>query len=130
MYAIIIVSIAMRRARVLPFSQQVLSRKSFGTLAQTSLSFSTSLQDYFISDVYFLTTLYFSFLLLPSTAAVPWSWPLEHLVSIQKKTQAFRLQYPHIIPHICHGHTDGVRGEKINCVEKFQISVHETCGES
>ena len=34
------------------------------------------------------------------------------------------------IPHICHGHTDGVRGEKICHVEKFQISVHETCGES
>ena len=34
------------------------------------------------------------------------------------------------IPHICHGHKDGVRGEKICHVEKFQISVHETCGES
>ena len=34
------------------------------------------------------------------------------------------------IPDICHGHTDGVRGEKICHVEKFQISVHETCGES
>ena len=29
------------------------------------------------------------------------------------------------IPHICHGHKDGVRGEKICHVEKFQISVHE-----
>ena len=35
-----------------------------------------------------------------------------------------------VIPHICHGHRDGVRGEKICHVEKFQISVHETCGES
>ena len=29
------------------------------------------------------------------------------------------------IPDICHGHTDGVRGEKICHVEKFQISVHD-----
>ena len=29
------------------------------------------------------------------------------------------------IPHICHGHKDGVRGEKICHVEKFQISVHD-----
>ena len=29
------------------------------------------------------------------------------------------------IPHICHGHKDGARGEKICHVEKFQISVHE-----
>ena len=35
-----------------------------------------------------------------------------------------------LIPDICHGHTDGVRGEKICHVEKCQISVHETCGES
>ena len=34
------------------------------------------------------------------------------------------------IPHICHGHTDGVRGEQICHVEKFQTSVLETCGES
>ena len=33
------------------------------------------------------------------------------------------------IPHICHGLTDGVRGEKIFHVEKFQISVHDRCGE-
>ena len=33
------------------------------------------------------------------------------------------------IPDICHGHTDGVRGEKICHVEKFQISVHDRCGE-
>ena len=31
------------------------------------------------------------------------------------------------IPDICHGHTDGVRGEKICHVEKFQISVHDRC---
>ena len=30
------------------------------------------------------------------------------------------------IPDICHGHTDGVRGEKVCHVEKFQISVHDT----
>ena len=29
------------------------------------------------------------------------------------------------IPDICHGHTDGVRGEKSCHVEKFQISVHD-----
>ena len=29
------------------------------------------------------------------------------------------------IPDICHGHTDGVREEKICHVEKFQISVHD-----
>ena len=29
------------------------------------------------------------------------------------------------IPHICHGHKDGVRGEKICHVEKFQISEHD-----
>ena len=34
-----------------------------------------------------------------------------------------------IIPHICHGHKDGVRGEKICHVEKFQISAHDRCGE-
>ena len=34
------------------------------------------------------------------------------------------------IPHICHGPTGQARGEKICHVEKFQISVHETCGES
>ena len=33
------------------------------------------------------------------------------------------------IPHICHGHKDGVRGEKICHVEKFQISVHDRWGE-
>ena len=33
------------------------------------------------------------------------------------------------IPDICHGHRDGVRGEKICHVEKFQISVHDRCGE-
>ena len=33
------------------------------------------------------------------------------------------------IPHICHGLTDGVRGEKICHVEKFQIPVHDRCGE-
>ena len=33
------------------------------------------------------------------------------------------------IPDICHGLTDGVRGEKIGHVEKFQISVHDRCGE-
>ena len=45
------------RARILPFSQQVLPRKSFGTLAQTSRrrGFTTSLPDFFISDEYFLT---------------------------------------------------------------------------
>ena len=32
-------------------------------------------------------------------------------------------------PDICHGLTDGVRGEKIFHVEKFQISVHDRCGE-
>ena len=29
------------------------------------------------------------------------------------------------IPDICHGHTDGVRGEKICHVEKFQIPAHD-----
>ena len=29
------------------------------------------------------------------------------------------------IPDICHGHKDGVRGEKICHVEKCQISVHD-----
>ena len=38
-------------------------------------------------------------------------------------------QQPLSIPHICHGLTDGVRGEKIFHVEKFQISVHDRCGE-
>ena len=33
------------------------------------------------------------------------------------------------IPDICHGLTDGVRGEKICHVEKFQIPVHDRCGE-
>ena len=33
------------------------------------------------------------------------------------------------IPHICHGLTDGVRGEKISHVENFQITVHDRCGE-
>ena len=33
------------------------------------------------------------------------------------------------IPDICHGLTDGVRGEKICHVEKFQISVHDRCEE-
>ena len=28
-------------------------------------------------------------------------------------------------PDICHGHKEGVRGEKICHVEKFQISVHD-----
>ena len=37
---------------------------------------------------------------------------------------------PTSIPHICHGHKDGVRGEKICHVENFQISVHETSEES
>ena len=32
-------------------------------------------------------------------------------------------------PGICHGLTDGVRGEKIGHVEKCQISVHDRCGE-
>ena len=32
-------------------------------------------------------------------------------------------------PHICHGLTDGVRGEKIYHVEKFQIPVQDRCGE-
>ena len=34
------------------------------------------------------------------------------------------------IPHICHGPMGQARVEKICHVEKFQISVHETCGES
>ena len=34
-----------------------------------------------------------------------------------------------IIPHICHGLTDDVRGKKICHVEKFQIPVHDRCGE-
>ena len=34
------------------------------------------------------------------------------------------------ILHICRGPTGQARGEKICHVEKFQNSVHETCGES
>ena len=33
------------------------------------------------------------------------------------------------ITDICHGLTDGVRGEKICHMEKFQIPEHEICGE-
>ena len=32
---------------------------------------------------------------------------------------------PMAIPDICHGHKDGVRGEKIGHVEKFQLSVQD-----
>ena len=34
------------------------------------------------------------------------------------------------IPDICHGPMGQAPGEKICHVEKFQISVNETCGES
>ena len=33
------------------------------------------------------------------------------------------------IPDICHGSHGYIRGEKICHVEKFQISVHDRCGE-
>ena len=33
------------------------------------------------------------------------------------------------IPDICHGLTDGVRGEKICHVENFQIPARAICGE-
>ena len=38
-----------------------------------------------------------------------------------------RINFSHLlcIPDICHGHKDGVRGEKVCHVEKFQISVHD-----
>ena len=33
------------------------------------------------------------------------------------------------IPDICHGSHGYIRGEKICHVEKFQISMHDRCGE-
>ena len=46
----------------------------------------------------------------------------KHITHLKAKNM-FQL----LIPDICHGHTDGVRGEKICHVEKFQISVHDRC---
>ena len=70
----------------------------------------------------------------------PVSWLVgpSHWLVVFFLWQCFCLRMPEenksqlnqVIPHICHGHKDGVRGEKICHVEKFQISVHETCGES
>ena len=40
------------------------------------------------------------------------------------------IEYMCTILHICHGPTGQAHGEKICHVEKIQISVHETCGES
>ena len=55
----------------------------------------------------------------------------QHRIKAPKtKTKTRQNHHGKHIPHICHGHTDGVRGEKSCHVEKFQISVHETCGES
>ena len=35
----------------------------------------------------------------------------------------------HSIPHICHLDHLYIGGEKIGHVEKFQISIHDRCGE-
>ena len=41
------------------------------------------------------------------------------------RARAAKTHWSGSIPDICHGHKDGVRGEKICHVEKFQISVHD-----
>ena len=51
---------------------------------------------------------------------------MAQAIEITKKSD----QHQQGIPHICHGPTGQARGEKISHVEKFKISVHETCGES
>ena len=64
------------------------------------------------------------------------SWKFSHIPYSQQQVPNSTTNMPYSTineanstPDICHGLTDGVRGEKIFHVEKFQISVHDRCGE-